>query len=91
MFIHPAVSHGHAASSLDLLAAIWVEGQNARQPAQISDIVLTCIYTILQKHGIEIPFPQMDLHLRVAERQPTDITAISETQRFNVFREAATQ
>ncbi|TKB26251.1 mechanosensitive ion channel [Desulfopila sp. IMCC35006] len=81
----------HAASSLDLLAAIWVEGQNARQPAQISDIVLTCIYKTLQKHGIEIPFPQMDLHLRAAERQPTDITAIPETLRFNVFREAATQ
>ncbi len=81
----------HAASSLELLAAIWVEGLNARQPAQISDIVLTCIYKTLQEHGIEIPFPQMDLRLRGTEPQSQDFSAITEAMRFNIFREAATQ
>ena len=54
----------HGESSLSFLAAIWVEGQNARQPARTSDSVLTAIYTTLQTNGIEIPFPQMDLRFR---------------------------
>ena len=54
----------HAESSLNFLAAIWVEGQSARRPAYTFDIVLTAIYKTLEKHKIEIPFPQMDLRLR---------------------------
>lgn len=54
----------HGESSLSFLAAIWVEGQNARQPARTSDSVLTAIYTTLESNGIEIPFPQMDLRFR---------------------------
>ncbi|MFT5700774.1 MAG: small-conductance mechanosensitive channel [Desulforhopalus sp.] len=54
----------HARSSLNFVAAVWVKGQHARQPARTSDTVLTKIYTTLDKHDIEIPFPQMDLRLR---------------------------
>ena len=81
----------HAASSLELLAAIWVEGQNARQPAQINDIVLTCIYKALQEHGIEIPFPQLDLRLRGTDHQSMDITTITDAIRFKEFRETVPQ
>ena len=81
----------HAASSLELLAAIWVEGLNARLPAQINDIVLTCIYKTLQEHGVEIPFPQMDLRLRGTEHQSLEITAITDAIRFKEFRETVPQ
>ena len=54
----------HGESSLDFLAAVWVEGQAARQPARTFDAVLSTIYKTLNSHGIEIPFPQVDLHMR---------------------------
>lgn len=60
----------HAESSLEFLAAIWVEGQDARQPARTFDIVLSEIYKTLNRHGIEMPFPQIDLRLRRREPQP---------------------
>lgn len=54
----------HAESSLSFVAAIWVSGKHARQPARTFDKVLTQIYTILDQHHIEIPVPQMDLRFR---------------------------
>ena len=54
----------HGASSLAFIAAIWVEGQNARQPSRTMDGALTAIYQTLREHDIEIPFPRLDLQLR---------------------------
>lgn len=59
----------HADSSLEFLAVIWVEGQDARQPGRTFDIVLSEIYKTLNRHGIEMPFPQIDLRLRRRELQ----------------------
>lgn len=59
----------HGDSSLAFLAAIWVEGVNARRPSRINDVVLTAIYNVLEENDIEIPFPQMDLRLRSKEQQ----------------------
>ncbi len=81
----------HADSSLALLAAIWVEGLNARQPARITDIVLTTIYKTLNEHGIEIPFPQMDLHLRGSEHQSTDSMGIINAMQLKMFQETVPQ
>ncbi len=81
----------HAESSLALLAAIWVEGLNARQPARITDIVLTTIYKTLHKHGIEIPFPQMDLRLRGSENQSMDFMDFTNAMRFKRFQETVAQ
>lgn len=64
----------HADSSLEFLAAIWVEGQDARQPARTFDVVLTAIYKTLTRHGIEMPFPQIDLRLRKSESPPADLS-----------------
>jgi small-conductance mechanosensitive channel len=81
----------HADSSLAFLAAIWVEGPNARQPARITDIVLTSIYKTLHEHGIEIPFPQMDLRLRGTEHQSTDFKGITDAMRLKMFQETVPQ
>ena len=61
----------HADSSLAFVAAVWVEGQSARQPAQTTDSVLTTIYKTLCEHGIEIPVPQLDLRVRGSEHRST--------------------
>jgi small-conductance mechanosensitive channel len=81
----------HADSSLALLAVIWVEGLNARQPARITDVVLTTIYKTLHEHGIEIPMPQMDLRLRGADHQSIDLVGIPDAIRLKMFQETTAQ
>ena len=48
-------------SSVDLLVVVWV-----RVKSQVADISLIKenIYSVLNENGIEIPFPQTDLHIR---------------------------
>ncbi len=50
-------------SSVDLLVIVWV-----RVASQVADIALIKenIYSVLNENGIEIPFPQADLHIRTA-------------------------
>ena len=55
-------------SSVDLLVVVWV-----RVKSQVADISLIKenIYSVLNENGIEIPFPQTDLHIRTTP-QTTD-------------------
>lgn len=78
----------HADGSLRFLAAIWVEGLNARKPARITDTVLTTIYKTLTQNGIEIPLPQLDLRLRDVKPQDNDFTSITEKMQLRMFKEA---
>lgn len=50
-------------SSVDLLVVVWV-----RVFSQVADIALIKenIYAVLNENGIEIPFPQTDLHIRTS-------------------------
>ena len=50
-------------SSVDLLVIVWV-----RVKSQAADIALVKenIYSVLNDNGIEIPFPQADIHIRSA-------------------------
>ena len=57
----------HDSSSLNFVAAIWVQGEAARQPARTTDTALTTIYNTLTTHNIEIPFQQMDFRFRDSE------------------------
>ena len=53
-------------SSVDLLVVVWV-----RVKSQVADIALVKenIYSVLNENGIEIPFPQSDIHIRTAAPQ----------------------
>lgn len=81
----------HADSSLALLAIIWVEGLDARQPARITDVVLTTIYKTLHEHGIEIPIPQMDLRLRGGDHQSIDLVGIPDAIRLKMSQQTTAQ
>ena len=50
-------------SSVDLLVIVWV-----RVASQVADIAVIKenIYSVLNENGIEIPFPQADVHIRTA-------------------------
>ena len=51
-------------NSLNFLLLVWVNRQGARRPTRTRSAYLWELETKLTEHGIEIPFPQRDLHLR---------------------------
>jgi len=71
-------------NSLDFLLLIWVNRQGARRPTRTRAAYLWALETKLAEYGIEIPFPQRELHLRSGwpvEKVDTNATAVdSETE-----------
>ena len=55
---------GMGASSVDYELLVWVEWGNKRKPAALTSDFLILIYKTLYKYNIEIPFPQLDLHVK---------------------------
>jgi potassium efflux system protein len=51
-------------NSLNFLLLVWVNRQGARRPTRTRSAYLWALDTKLAEYGIEIPFPQRDLHLR---------------------------
>ena len=51
-------------NSLNFLLLVWVNRQGAKRPTRTRAAYLWALETTLTKYGIEIPFPQRDLHLR---------------------------
>lgn len=51
-------------SSLDFELVVWVEPQAVKKPQRVRAAYYWELETALRKYGIEIPFPQRDLHLR---------------------------
>ncbi|HEY9189498.1 MAG TPA: mechanosensitive ion channel domain-containing protein [Sulfurovum sp.] len=53
-------------SSVDYELIVWVRGNSTLRPAGTKSDFLKFIYSTLNKHHIEIPFPQLDLHVKEA-------------------------
>ena len=51
-------------NSLDFLLLVWVNRQGARRPTKTKSAYLWALESKLSEYGIQIPFPQRDLHLR---------------------------
>jgi small-conductance mechanosensitive channel len=51
-------------NSLNFLLLVWVNRQGARRPTRTRAAYLWALETKLNEYGIEIPFPQRDLHFR---------------------------
>jgi small-conductance mechanosensitive channel len=51
-------------NSLNFLLLVWVNRQGARRPTRSRSAYLWALESKLKEYGIEIPFPQRDLHLR---------------------------
>ncbi len=54
-------------NSLDFELVVWVGAEGLRAPAKVHAKYLWAIETELGKAGIEIPFPQRDLHVKSGE------------------------
>lgn len=57
---------GFGDSAVEFVLAVWLTEDAARRNAAIKAAYLWELDTSLKAHGIEIPFPQRDLHLRSA-------------------------
>ncbi len=55
---------GFGDSSLDFVLGIWVSPEQVKRPTALTSDYLWAIDDAFRKYGIEIPFPQRDLHLR---------------------------
>lgn len=51
-------------SSLNFELIVWLKAEAVKRPGAVQAAYLWEIDTKLKEHGIEIPFPQRDLHLR---------------------------
>ncbi len=67
-----------ADNSLNFLLLVWVNRQGARRPTRTRSAYLWALETTLTKYGIEIPFPQRDLHLRTGWTRE-EMDSITET------------
>jgi len=77
--------------SLHYLATIWVEGENARQPAKTTDTVLSAILAALYTHGIEMPYQTIAVGIQEnGYRQAVD-AAISTRSQLRLSSQIATQ
>lgn len=55
------------ASSVDYELVVWVEGEMTTKRRTVTSLYLRKIYELLNTHNIEIPFPQLDLHVKTKE------------------------
>ncbi|NPA61497.1 MAG: hypothetical protein GXO06_04360, partial [Epsilonproteobacteria bacterium] len=43
---------------------VWIAGKDIYYPKSVMSKFYILIYNALNRHGIEIPFPQQDIHIR---------------------------
>ncbi|GHA79854.1 mechanosensitive ion channel family protein [Cognatilysobacter bugurensis] len=51
-------------SSLNFELVVWLNAEATKRPSAVNAAYLWALDTALNKYGIEIPFPQQDLHIR---------------------------
>tara|TARA_B110000879_G_C11181155_1_gene518445 strand:+ start:63 stop:908 length:846 start_codon:yes stop_codon:yes gene_type:complete len=51
-------------SGVECTLMVWAEGAWVKRPGMVKSQYLTAIYNRLRESEIEIPFPQMDVHMR---------------------------
>jgi len=62
-------------SALDFELMVWVSRSGVRRPQRVRASFLWALETRLREAGIEIPFPQRDIHVRSDFRVPSDSPA----------------
>ncbi|MEO6518032.1 MAG: mechanosensitive ion channel domain-containing protein [Pseudoxanthomonas sp.] len=55
---------GFGSSSLDFELVIWLTAEATKRPSAVKAAYNWALHSALQRYGIEIPFPQQDLHVR---------------------------
>lgn len=55
---------GFGDSSLNFELVVWLTPEATKRPSAVRAAYLWALETALRRHGLEVPFPQRDLHLR---------------------------
>ncbi len=55
---------GFGDSSLDFELVVWLSEEAVKKPAKVQADYNWALHSALEKYGIEIPFPQRDLHIK---------------------------
>ncbi|MGH8211700.1 MAG: mechanosensitive ion channel family protein [Rhodanobacteraceae bacterium] len=55
---------GFGDSSLNYMLVVWLNADAVKHPGSVTAAYNWALHTALEKYGIEIPFPQQDLHVR---------------------------
>ncbi|WP_052433614.1 mechanosensitive ion channel family protein [Sulfurospirillum arsenophilum] len=55
---------GLGSSSVNFILQVWIHGEEILAPSKTTSRFLIIIYNTLNAHGIEIPFPQHDVHIK---------------------------
>jgi len=69
---------GFGESALEFEMRLWVSRQGVRRPYRVHSSFLWELETRLREAGIEIPFPQRDIHVRSDFRSPPKLEAVEE-------------
>lgn len=69
---------GMGSSSVDFALQVWIHGEEILAPKKTASRFLIIIYNALYEHGIEIPFPQQDVHIKSLPHS-TDISSIAQS------------
>jgi small-conductance mechanosensitive channel len=64
---------GFGDSSLDFELVVWLTEEAVKKPAKVHADYNWALHSALEKYGLEIPFPQRDLHLKTPERLRVEI------------------
>lgn len=63
-------------NSINFLLLVWVAHFGVRRPTRIKSIYMWELDTALKKYGIDIPFPQRDVHLNVVKDGDKDSNSL---------------
>ncbi|MFT5775057.1 mechanosensitive ion channel family protein [Hyphomonas sp.] len=58
---------GFGDSSLDFELVVWLTEEAVKKPSKVVADYNWAIHSALERHGIEIPFPQQDLHVKSSD------------------------
>lgn len=68
---------GFGDSSLDFSLVVWLNAEATRRVGAVTAAYNWALHTALEKYGIEIPFPQRDLHVKSWARRPDSASSAS--------------
>ena len=60
---------GMGNSSVNFELMVWIQGENIFRPRRTTSRFLVLIYDTLYENNIQIPFPQLDLHIKNNEKE----------------------
>jgi small-conductance mechanosensitive channel len=79
---------GMGDSSVDFKLFVWIKGEEVFYPERTVSRFLILIYNALYEAGIEIPFPQRDLHIRSVDQNAVLNVQLQENSASDPFSTA---